>query len=31
MSRNPATEKPDQVEDLDYWMEQFGEDEAPEG
>ena len=31
MSRNPATEKPDQVEDLDYWLEQFGEDEHPEG
>lgn len=26
MTRDPATEKPDQVEDLDYWMEQFSED-----
>jgi predicted RNA-binding protein with PIN domain len=26
MTRDPATEKPDHVEDLDYWMEQFGED-----
>ena len=30
MTRDPATEKPDQIEDLDYWMEQFAEDAPPE-
>ena len=29
MSRDPATEKPDPGEDLDYWLEQFGEDGDP--
>ena len=28
MSRDPVAEKPDRVEDLDYWMEQFGEDDT---
>jgi hypothetical protein len=28
MSRDPATEKPDRVDDVDYWLEQFGEDDV---
>jgi predicted RNA-binding protein with PIN domain len=27
MARDPAAEKPDRVDDVDYWLEQFGEDE----
>ena len=30
MSSDPAAEKPDRVDDLDYWMEQFGEDDETE-
>jgi hypothetical protein len=29
MTRDPAGEKPDRVEDVEYWLEQFGEDDSP--